>query len=129
MSIPSATTSIAKKAELKIFDYDDPTFAITYAKNGVATDLTDFRFDFYLKHGNSVLKTYSIASGSLTSTYLNKIGASVNILDIAPMCVDIRDTIQVDIATERTYHLVQVVTNDDDIKKAHVEYTIYARSH
>lgn len=118
-------TSRAKQVGVRIFDFDNIPISATYTTNGVAIDLTNYSFEFHLKTGQKLLKTYSIASGSLTSTYLNKTGDDINVLEMEAMWEDIRNS-QVDTIKSKVYRLIQVVTDSSNIHYVYIVYNIHA---
>lgn len=125
MSNPNINTSRAKQVDVEIFDHDNIPLSATYTASAVAIDLTNYRFDFYLKRDQTLLKTYTIAAGSLTSTYLNKTGGSVNILEMEAMWEDIRDN-HIDVERSKAYRLIQVVTDGSLIPYTYIVYNIHA---
>jgi len=118
-------TSRAQYVSVDIFDYDNLPLSAVYTDKSnanAAIDLTDWKFRFILKERESIIKEYLIDAGDLTSTYIDKTGADLNVLDMKKMWEDIRDA-QVKVS-EAGYRLVQVVTDDDDETYTHIDYTI-----
>lgn len=125
MSNANINTSRAKQVDVEIFDHDNLPLSATYTSSSVPIDLTNYRFDFYLKRDQQLLKTYSIASGSTSSTYLNKTGGSVNVLEMEAMWEDIQ-TNEIDVERSKAYRLIQVVTDNSNIPYVYIVYNIHA---
>jgi len=124
MSNPNINTSRAKQVDVEIFDHDNLPLSATYTTDATPIDLTDYRFDFYLKRDQELLKTYAIASGSVSSTYLNKTGGSVNVLEMEAMWENIQSIVNVE--RSKAYRLIQVVTDSSNVPYVHIVYNIHA---
>lgn len=119
-------TSRAQYVNASIFNYDQLPVSLEYTneadpQNPVPLDLTDYRFDFYLKDISDVTRLeYSIAAGVLTNDYLQKTGDDTNILNLQNMLEDLRA--KSDPAT--AYRLIQIATNPQAQVYAQIIYQI-----
>lgn len=119
-------TSRAQYVPASIFNYDQLPVSLEYTDeddplNPVPVDLTDYRFDFYLKDNTNATKLeYSIAAGVFTNAYLQKTGGSVNVLNIQGMLEDLRAKS----SPSTAYRLIQVVTNPSNQVYTQVIYQI-----
>lgn len=122
----SVNTSRAQSVAVKIYDYDNLPLALTYSTGGTPINLTNYKFEFVLKNGRTEIETYTIDAGDLSTDFLSKTGASVNVLNMEAMFEDIRDN---KVSVGGKYTLIQVVTDTDSNPYAHIIYTIDAREY
>jgi hypothetical protein len=126
MSDTTINTSRAKRVTVDIYDYDNLPLALTYKTGGVAIDLTDYKFEFFLKDGNQQIENYVIEAGDLSTSHLSKTGTGLNVLNMEGMFEDIRDN---QVVAGGKYELVQVVTDDNGIPYAHIIYSVNAKQY
>ncbi len=124
MAVQTLNTSIAKKIVVDIFNYDSLPLSAAYKTGEIPIDLTGYAFNFHLYDGDVLKKTYTIAAGELTSTYLDK--TSVNVLEMRKMFENLRDIIKLG---SQNYRLVQVVTNNESNNYVHIIYQINGRKY
>ena len=123
MANPNINTSRAKQVDVEIFDYDNLPLSATYTSDSTPINLTNYRFDFYLKRDHLLIKTYSIGAGSLSSTFLNKTGGSVNVLEMEAMWENIQTLVEPE--RSKLYRLIQVVT-ESSTPYVYIVYNIHA---
>lgn len=119
-------TSRAQYVAASIFNYDQLPVSIVFIDETdplvpVPLDITNYRFDFYLKDNLNVTRLeYSIAAGVLSNAYLQKIGTDTDTLNLQNMLEDLRA--KSDPAT--AYRLIQVATDPSNKVYAQVIYQI-----
>lgn len=123
-------TSRAKNVTVRIYDYDNLPLSATYSDktdplNIIPIDLTDYKFEFVFKIGSTTKKTYSINAGDLTSTFINKTGADLNIIAFEAMWEDLRPLAKQGLVNR----LIQVVTDTTGNPYVHIVYNIDARQY
>lgn len=119
------TTSVAVEQPIKLYDYDDVNIAQIFTDDAdAAIDITDYKFEFKLMKADSVVTTYSIDAGDLTSEFLTK--ENTNELRIKNMVVDIRTKIKPGSPKVR---LLEIVTDNLGTQYVYIEFPIDAKQH
>lgn len=75
---------------LKDIDTIASSFIYKNKTSGDPIDITNYRFDAYLKQDQRNITTYSIAAGDVNSEFLTKTGDDANELNMQTMFADVQ---------------------------------------
>lgn len=117
--------SRAQTITVKINDYDNMPLSLTYQDNTnpsspVAIDLTNYAFQFDLKYLDTTIKSYTLAAGVMSNSYLTKGGTGNSVLDMTGLWDDVRT--EVNFTPGR--RLIQFVTDSSGNAYVHLVYDI-----
>lgn len=118
-------TSRAKSAEVRMKDYDTIPLSAVYKDVSIPgsptpIDLTNYKFEFFLKLMADLIHTYSINAGVLTSDFLEKTTVDKNVLNMQLMWEDIRPRL----SFGSEYRLIMLVTHPTGEKYVHINYHV-----